>query len=205
MPIERIDALRLISQQFLADPVVFTCGATSREVAALERRENHLCVVDSMGLVSSIVLGISLGLEESSPKPVAGPKLVVGVEGDGGMLANLNSLATIGYLKPSNLLLIVLDNEAYASTGGQATFTTKLDLAAVAGQCGFRTWNVDDLEGLDQAISEAKDATATGNSSGPGFILMKIAPGNASVPLLLDDPVTLGDRFTNWLNAAMGE
>ncbi|MCH7713796.1 MAG: phosphonopyruvate decarboxylase [Chloroflexi bacterium] len=199
MPTERIEALRLISQRFPADPVVFTCGATSREVAALERRENHLCVVDSMGLVSSIVLGISLGLEDTSTKR---PNLVVGVEGDGGMLANLNSLATIGYLQPSNLLLIVLDNEVYGSTGGQATFTTKLDLAAIAGQCGFRTWNVDDLEGLDQAISES---AAPEDRSGPGFILMKIAPGNASVPLLLDDPVTLGDRFTRWLSTAMGE
>ena len=199
MPTERIEALRLISQRFPADPVVFTCGATSREVSALERRENHLCVVDSMGLVSSIVLGISLGLESTSTKR---PNLVVGVEGDGGMLANLNSLATIGYLQPSNLLLIVLDNEVYGSTGGQATFTTKLDLAAIAGQCGFRTWNVDDLEGLDQAISES---AAPEDRSGPGFILMKIAPGNASVPLLLDDPVTLGDRFTRWLSTAMGE
>jgi sulfopyruvate decarboxylase subunit beta len=200
VPTERIEALGLISQRFPADPVVFTCGATSREIAALERRENHLCVVDSMGLVSSIVLGISLGLEDNSPKRVAGPKLVVGVEGDGGMLANLNSLATIGYLQPSNLLLIVLDNESYASTGGQPTFTTKLDLAAFAGQCGFRTWRVDGLEGLDAAISEA---TAPDSPTGPGFILMKIAAGNASVPLLLDDPVTLGDRFTRWLSAVM--
>ena len=196
MPTERIEALRLISQRFPADPVVFTCGATSREMAAVERRENHLHVVDSMGLVSSIILGISLGLEDGSPKRI------IGVEGDGGMLANLNSLATIDYLQPSNLLLIVLDNEAYASTGGQATFTTKLDLAAIAGQCGFRTWKVDGLEGLDQVITEA---TAPAEPSGPGFILMKIAPGNASVPLLLDDPVTLGDRFTRWLSAAMAE
>jgi sulfopyruvate decarboxylase subunit beta len=194
MPTERIEALRLISQRFPADPVIFTCGATSREVAALERRENHLCVVDSMGIVSSIVLGISLGLEEGSDKRV------IGVEGDGGMLANLSSLATIGYLQPSNLLLIVLDNEAYASTGGQATFTTKLDLAGIADQCGFHTWKADDLEGLDQAISEA---TTPSRPSGPSFILMKIAHGNASVPLLLEDPVTLGDRFTRWLAASM--
>ena len=122
-PVPRIDALRLISQRFPDDPVVFTCGATSREIASLERRENHLCVVDSMGLVSSITLGLGLGLEEFPERRV------VGVEGDGGMLANLNSLATIGYLQPGNLLLIVLDNESYGSTGGQATFTTRLDLA----------------------------------------------------------------------------
>ncbi|PKB78570.1 MAG: hypothetical protein BZY88_17785 [SAR202 cluster bacterium Io17-Chloro-G9] len=186
---QRIEALRLISERFPGDPVVFTCGATSREAASLERRQNHLCVVDSMGLVSSITLGLSLGLEEGSARTV------VGVEGDGGMLANLNSLATIGYLQPSNLLLIVLDNESYGSTGGQATFTTRLDLAQIASACGFNTWKVEGLESLDQAISEAIPAP------GPGFILMKISQDNASVPLLLDDPVTLGDIFTKWLRS----
>ena len=193
MLVQRIDALRLISQGFPNDPVVFTCGATSREIASLERRQNHLCVVDSMGLVSSITLGLGLGLEEGSNRRV------VGVEGDGGMLANLSSLATIGYLHPNNLLLIVLDNESYASTGGQATFTTRLDLAEIAAGCGLSTWKADGLEGLDQAISEAT------NTPGPGFILMKIDPSNASVPLLLDDPVTLGDRFTNWLASVTSE
>ena len=189
MPVQRIDALRLISRRFPDDPVVFTCGATSREVASLERRENHLCVVDSMGLVSSITLGLGLGLAEYPDRRV------VGVEGDGGMLANLNSLATIGYLQPANLLLIVLDNESYGSTGGQATFTTRLDLADIAAGCGFKTWKTDDIESLEQAISEASE------TPGPGFILMKIDRGNAEVPLLLDDPVALGDRFTRWLGA----
>ena len=66
MAMERIEALSLISQQFPEDPVVFTCGATCREMAAAGRRENHLYVVDSMGLVSPIVLGLSLGLEQRS-------------------------------------------------------------------------------------------------------------------------------------------
>ena len=42
MAMERIEALSLISQQFPEDPVVFTCGATCREMAAAGRRENHL-------------------------------------------------------------------------------------------------------------------------------------------------------------------
>ncbi len=190
MAVPRIEALRLISRHFPDDPVVFTCGATSREAASLEQRPNHLCVVDSMGLVSSIVLGLGLGLEEQPGRRV------VGVEGDGGMLANLNSLATIGYLQPKNLLLIVLDNESYGSTGGQPTFTTKLDLADIAAGCGLKTWKVKDLEGLDEAI------TRSALSPGPGFILMKIAPGNEAVPLLLEDPVAMGDRFTKWLSTS---
>ncbi len=187
MAVERIQALGAISEYFPDDPVVFTCGATCREMAALERRDNHLLVIEAMGLVSPIVLGLSLGLEGESRRRV------VGVEGDGAMLTNLNALTTIGYLQPSNLLLIILDNEQYASTGGQYTFTSKLDLAAIAAECGLRTWKADDLESLKQSMAEAVD------TSGPGFIHMKIAPGNSSVPLLLEDPVVLGDRFTRWL------
>ena len=193
MAVERIDALSLISQQFPDDPVVFTCGATSREMAALERRENHFLVVEAMGLVSSIVLGLSLGLE-GHPN-----RRVVGVEGDGAMLTSLNALTTIGYLQPQNLLLIILDNERYASTGGQTTFTTRLDLAAIAADCGLRVWRANDLESLKQAMAEAVE------SNGPGFIHMKIAPGNTQVPLLLEDPVTLGDRFTRWLTSVTNE
>ena len=197
MAMERIEALGLISAQFPDDPVVFTCGATTREMAALERRDNHLLVVEAMGLVSSIVLGLSLGLESDSiregdsNRKVVGK--VVGVEGDGAMLTSLNALTTIGFLQPQNLLLIVLDNEQYASTGGQYTFTTRLDLAAIAADCGLRIWRATDLESLKQSMAEAVD------TKGPGFIHMKIAPGNAHVPLLLEDPVTLGDRFTRWL------
>ena len=188
MTTPRIDCLQTISTEFASEPVVFTCGSTSREMADLDRRTNHLYVVDSMGLVSSILLGLSLGLDS------AGHRKIVGVEGDGGMLMNLNALTSIGYLQPENLLLVVLDNQQYASTGGQATFTTHLDLADIAESCRLKVWRADDIETLQQSLTEAA-ATA-----GPCFVHMKIAPGNAAgVPLLLDDPVTLGHTFTQWL------
>lgn len=192
MTTPRLDALQAIAAEFAAAPVLFTCGATSREMAALDRRPNHLYVVDSMGLVSSILLGLSLGLETES----AAPRQVVGVEGDGGMLMNLNALATIGYLQPANLILIVLDNGQYASTGGQATFTPHLDLADIAASCNLKVWRAADLETLQQSLAEAS------GSDGPAFVHMRIAPGNAAgIPLLLDDPVTLGHAFTDWLRA----
>ena len=190
MTTTRLEALRAISDEFADEPVVFTCGSTSREMAALDRRDNHLYVVDSMGLVSSILLGLSLGLDG------AGHRKVVGVEGDGGMLMNLNSLTSIGYLQPENLLLIVLDNQEYASTGGQATFTTDLDLAEIAGSCRLNVWRADDVETLRQSLAEAAAV------AGPAFVHMRIAPGNASgIPLLLDDPVALGHSFTQWLRS----
>ncbi len=187
MPVTRIDALKTISSEFLDDPVVFTCGATCREMAHANRRPNHFYVLDSMGLVSSITLGLSLSMDQSSVNRC------VGVEGDGGMLMQMNSLSTIGYLQPRKLLMIVLDNESYASTGGQPTFTEKLDLAAIAGSCGLKTWKADDLGSLKRAMASALEV------DGPGFIHMKIAKGNTKVPLLIDDPVALGNGFSQWL------
>lgn len=191
MTATRYDALALISQQFPDDPLVFTCGATCREMAAADRRDNHYYIVDSMGIVTPVALGLALGLRGQPGRKV------VGVEGDGGMLTNLNALATVGYLRPDNLLLVVLDNQAYASTGGQYTFSTRLDLAAIAASCGFQTWQADELETLKSALAEAQAAP------GPGFIHMRISPENAPAPLLLDDPVTLGDRFHRWLQSTL--
>ena len=185
--LRRMDALETIAGKFPDDPVVLTCGATSREMAHVSRRPNHLYVVDSMGLVSSIVLGLSLSLEGSAASRC------VGVEGDGGMLMNMNALSSIGYLQPKKLLLVVLDNEAYASTGGQPTFTDRLDLASVASSCGLKTWRADDGEGLSAALAAAAEV------EGPGFVHVKISKENAEAPLLVDDPVTMGHTFTSWL------
>ena len=79
-----------------------------------------------MGLASSIGLGLAL----------ARPDVRVFVlDGDGSLLMNLGSLATIGLLHPPNLVVIVMDNEEYATTGGQPTPTAygaDLDAAARA-------------------------------------------------------------------------
>jgi thiamine pyrophosphate-dependent acetolactate synthase large subunit-like protein len=185
--IRRIDALETIAREFPRDPVVLTCGATSREMAHVARGPNHLYVVDSMGLVSSIALGLALSLEGTAVGRC------VAVEGDGGMLMNMNALSSIGYLQPKKLLLVVLDNESYASTGGQPTFTERLDLASIAGSCGLRTWRAHDQEGLGRALASAVEV------DGPAFVNVKIARGNATVPLLVEDPVVLGHTFTSWL------
>ena len=41
MDTSRIDALRAVAAEFASDPMVFTCGSTSREMAACDRRPNH--------------------------------------------------------------------------------------------------------------------------------------------------------------------
>lgn len=187
MPATRYDSLALISRAFPNDPVVLTCGATCREMAAADRRENHYYIVDTMGIVTPIALGLALGMAHHPHRKV------IAVEGDGGMLTNLNALTTVGYLQPPNLLLIVLDNESYASTGGQYTFATRLNLADIAQSCGLRAYRAHELESLQSALTQAAQ------TPGPALIHMKITPANAPTPLLLDDPVTLSHRFHRWL------
>src|SRR6202030_619680 len=70
---------------------------------------------------------------------LAQPKLpVVVITGDGEMLMGIGSLATVGLQKPGNLTIVVLDNEVYGETGGQASHTAgTADLVGVARACGI--------------------------------------------------------------------
>src|SRR5476649_1690133 len=77
-----------------------------------------------MGMASSIGLGLAMARPDAR---------VFVLDGDGSLLMNLGSLATIGLLQPPNLVLVVMDNEEYATTGGQKTPTAHgADLAAAA-------------------------------------------------------------------------
>ena len=81
----RIDAIQLILDALPDEPVIANCGATSRELASIRRAEQHLYILDSMGLASSVGLGLALGLDDCVVNRV------VVLEGDGALLVNLNS------------------------------------------------------------------------------------------------------------------
>ncbi|MEM7134748.1 MAG: thiamine pyrophosphate-dependent enzyme [Chloroflexota bacterium] len=185
----RIEAMRLILDHLPNQPIIANCGATSRELASIHRSEQHLYILDSMGIASSVGLGLALALSESAVKRV------VVLEGDGALLMNLNSLASIAYHSPCKLLLVVLDNESYASTGGQVTYTTRVNLAAMAESAGLVTFHIDDKEDLQRALSSI-DVIA-----GPIFLHVKIEPGNApDIPLLLEDPAVISYEFGQWIS-----
>ena len=63
---------------------------------------------------------------------------VLCVSGDGDTLMSLGSLATIGIMKPKNLIILCVDNSAYLETGGQQSHTALgVDLEAIARGSGF--------------------------------------------------------------------
>ena len=189
----RLDALRLIAAEHPDDPLVVTLGATARELAAVARGDNHLYVLDSMGLPPAIGLGLALGLED---QPGIGKVIVI--EGDGSLLMGLSTLATIGLTQPRKLLLIVLDNGTYAATGGQATAAAAVDFGRMAEACGMRTLRAETEEDLRAALREAQGIDT------PILLYAPIGPENAKTPYLLEDPVLLGAAFTRWLATATG-
>ncbi|HLZ08750.1 MAG TPA: thiamine pyrophosphate-dependent enzyme [Chloroflexota bacterium] len=188
----RVDALKLIAEAYPRDPIVVTLGATARELAAVARSDNHLYVLDSMGLPPAIGLGLSLGLEASSFD-----KCLV-VEGDGSLLMGLSTLATIGLLQPAKLFLIVLDNGVYAATGGQETASKAIDFAAVARGCGITARDVDSSDDFARELDRCR------TDLGPILLRVRIGAVNAKTPYLLEDPVLLGDTFRSYVTANRG-
>lgn len=184
----RIEALRVITEHTAQVPVTATCAATSRELAAVADRDNHLYLLDAMGLTVSVGTGIALGIAGTTVK-----RSVV-LDGDGSLLMNLGAAATAGYLAPENLVIVLLDNGVYASTAGIETQARKLDLGAVAESVGLQVLRATDTGEVDAALGR------TLTEPGPWFLHTRIEPGNQQgTPLLLLDPVVHADRFRRWL------
>ena len=149
----RLAALRATAAAYPTEPYVVAVGTMVREMLLIGRADNHLYVLDSMGLPPAIGLGLCLGLDASQHE-----KVVV-IEGDGGLLMGMSTLATIGLLRPHQLLLIVLDNGVYAATGDQPTAAAAVDFCAAARSCGFTsTWSVATEPALQAALAAARRA-----------------------------------------------
>ena len=84
-------------------------GACAQELYNLGHHDNFFYLQHAMGLASSIGLGLSTSLP--------GMKVVV-LDGDGSVLMNLGTFATLARYKPANLVHIVFDNGSLLSTGG---------------------------------------------------------------------------------------
>ena len=146
--------------------VVGGLGASTYDIAAAGDHDRNFYLWGAMGGAVMIGLGVAL----------AQPKLpVVVITGDGEMLMGMGSLATVGLQKPGNLTIIVLDNEVYGETGGQASHTAgNVDLIGVARACG-----ISDARSIStMAEVEAFAPSMQDVSSGPRFASIKIDSAN---------------------------
>ena len=186
---KRYEAIEVITESLKGDELVISAnGMISRELFSIKDSPNNFYMLGSMGLASSI----GFGLAYNSPN-----RKVVVIDGDGNILMNLGSLATIGHFSPGNLVHFVLDNEMHASTGGQPTVSSTIKLEEVASAAGFKiVKKVCSSEDLHAAVREVLNS-----AEGHSFILVKIEKGEKDVPRVSYKPNLIKSRFMEAIKA----
>src|SRR3989344_5558809 len=152
---KRKDAIEVIMATINPkDAVVSTTGLISREVFEKFDSDRNIYVPGSMGLASSIGLGLAI----SCPN-----KRVVVIDGDSSILMNLGSIVTVGNKQPANLLHIVIDNGAYGSCSEEKSMSDSAHLDKLVLDVGYQYVRVvSGQEDLKHAILMFR--------RGPGFI-----------------------------------
>jgi sulfopyruvate decarboxylase subunit beta len=168
-------------------PVVTIMGACAQELHDLGDRDNFFYLQHAMGLASSIGLGLAVHLPHE--------KIVV-LDGDGSVLMNLGTLATLARYKPKNLVHFIFDNGSLLSTGGFDSHTTSgvTDLAAMARGAGIEhVTAVDSIVAFGEA---AIDAFARNDLSVIVARVAAVGPNHYGMDLQLPENAF---RFKRWI------
>jgi len=185
----RSDVLKSLIPVISDHLVVCNIGLPSQEMHMLDDQPSNFYMLGTMGLASSIGLGVALAQKEK----------VIAIDGDGSVLTNFGTLPTIANNVADNFILLIIDNGSYGSTGDQPTYAgMKTSLTAVAKACGCE--NVIECQAEDTAktVQEALD------SNKMTIIVCKCQSGNIKVPVIQMDPVVIRDRFMKEIQARNG-
>jgi thiamine pyrophosphate-dependent acetolactate synthase large subunit-like protein len=120
------------------EAVIGGIGYTNFDLWAVGHRPQNFYMLGSMGLAVPIGMGVAL----AQPR-----RKVIALEGDGSILMQLGSLATVAARGQKNLAIVIMDNGAYQITGGQKTLTEEgADIVAIARGCGLQqsVWAADE-------------------------------------------------------------
>ncbi|MDR6266226.1 MULTISPECIES: sulfopyruvate decarboxylase subunit beta [Rhodobacterales] len=176
----RSEVLKTLVPMISDELVVCNIGIPSQELHALDDQPSNFYMLGTMGLASSIGLGLALSQ----------PKKVIAIDGDGSVLTNFGTLPTIANNVADNFILLIIDNGSYGSTGDQPTYAgKKTSLAAVATACGCETVVECRAEDTAAEVRKALDGDKM------TIIVSKCESGNRKEPVITMDPVVIRDRF----------
>jgi len=176
------DALAILTPHLRDEVCVCSNGYMSRAAYGARDSTASFYMIGSMGLASSIGLGIAMARPD---------RRVIVFDGDGNVLMNMGTLATIAVAAPANLVHLCFDNAAHASTGGQPTISDRVALDAMARAAGYRwTGRVETPDALRAAAPDVLSVP------GPAFLLVRTALGPAGPPgpRIPFTPVEMTDR-----------
>lgn len=182
----RSEILKEIAPILRPHLVVCNIGIPSQELHAIDDQPTNFYMLGTMGLASSIGLGLALAQD----------KTVIAIDGDGSVLTNLGTLPTIANNVADNYILLIVDNGSYGSTGDQPTYAGKrTSLAKVAQACGCE--NV--IECRAEETGKVLEAAIAARKM--TVIVAKCESGNAKMPVITMDPVVIRDRFMKAVSA----
>ena len=183
------EALEVIAPHLGDAACIHSNGYMSRAAYGVRDTAGCFYMIGSMGLGSSIGLGIA----RAQPA-----RRVVVLDGDGNVLMNMGTLATIAAAAPANLLHVCFDNGVHASTGAQPTISRQVALDAMAKAAGY-AW-VERAETSDALRSIAPRAAS---ATGPGFLLVRteLGPPGPPGPRIPFTPVEMTARMRRALGA----
>jgi len=168
------------------DILLGATGFSGRELQQYTGHRGRFYMMGSMGCLPAL----GLGLARSHPR-----RSVFVLDGDGALLMKLGSLATIGHYRPTNLVHILFDNQAYESTGGQPSLASGTDFCAVARACGYPT------QEKVTTPAEFQDLLSTlANRAKPLFIHVRVRCGTpAGLPRPEQPPEQMRDDLMSFL------
>lgn len=174
----------------LGDKLVVTImGACAQELYNLGHQDNFFYLQHAMGLASSIGLGLAMHLPREK---------VIVLDGDGSVLMNLGTLATLARYRPKNLVHVIFDNGSLLSTGGFDSHTTSgvTDLAAIAKGAG-----IEHVTAVDSVMAFGEAAIDAFGRDDLSVIVAKVAavgPNDYGMDLQLPENAF---RFKRWIGS----
>ena len=158
-------------QEHRGDAIVSAAGTAGRhwmDISTNEKRD--ISLGGAMGQTTSAAFGLALGLPDEK---------VVLFDAEGSLLMNLGAIASIAGKKPANFYHFLLDNECYATTGGQPVPNSQeIDYAMMAKGAGYAAaYNFDDLEEFSTSVGDIMQ------QEGPVFVAIKIEPDVQNLPI----------------------
>ncbi len=163
--------------------VVTGLGSPSYDVHAAGDAADNYYLWGAMGGAALTGLGLAQARRD---------KRVMVITGDGEMLMAFGALATIAVAKPTNLDIIVLDNQHFGETGMQASHTGRgIAFDRIAAAAGFSdTAELRSLEDVDMLTRRLREP-----ADGPRLFVLKIEAENLPRSLPPRDAVFIKNRF----------
>ena len=179
----RKEAMQILLEKIHMKPIVSANGFISRDLFNVDDKRTNFYMIGSMGLASSIGLGIAL----KKPK-----KRIFVFDGDGNILMNLGSMTTIGKLQPRNLVHIIFDNSSHESTGGQPTASDIIHIEKIAKACNYKQiFKATNKNKILKILDIMK------KNVGPTMILIKIEKGGTAGKRISITPDKIKEEFIN--------